>query len=82
MSGSGAMRLGLMGRGRLQGSKLGWGELAVCGMGSVGVVVALQSSMITRASSSESNRHKSSSSSRNLPLNDSIQAFCPVSQDR
>jgi hypothetical protein len=32
--------------------------------------------MITRASRSESKRHELSSSSRSLPLNDSIQAFC------
>ncbi len=32
--------------------------------------------MITRASSSESNCHELSSSSRSRPLNDSIQAFC------
>jgi molybdopterin-guanine dinucleotide biosynthesis protein len=38
--------------------------------------------MITRASRSESKRHELSSSSRSLPLNDSIQAFCHGDPDQ
>jgi hypothetical protein len=63
--------LRLLGRGPLQG-EFGWSEFAVGGVG----LSLRQSSMITRASGSESKRQELSSSSRSGPLNDSTQAFC------
>jgi hypothetical protein len=62
MSVPGAMRLG--------------GRLMVVHLGPVPVESIRQSSMITRASSSESNCHRLNSSSRNVLLNDSTQGFC------
>ncbi len=56
--------------------ELGWCLVAVSGVWSVGGVVDPPIWMITRASRRLSNRQRFSNSSRSLPLNDSIHAFC------